>query len=470
MKQFTKDGKIGFRSDWRDAVILAAQFDAVDTFCGSDGSHAGEGYELGVMKDGKWGLIHNLTGDWITPCTWEAVGCFQYGLAKVKWCGKWGFINRAGVVVTYCRWDEIEPFVCHGTVARAWRNGKANYILRDGTVMFDVNSKFKDLQFDAVETFYDPDYWYVDYGELSRGGHPGIGYEMGVLKDGKWGLINIRSEEWITPCRWESIGCFEGGLARVKQNGKWGFLNTKGELVIPCLWKEAETFRYFRKQIRVKRDGKYGYLDMDGKEILACEWDAVGKYDAKWMSVKRDGIWYVRDEKGNLFAPGEKETLFVFRQGMTLIQDDGAWGLMDREGREVIACEWDAVERLPEDVNGLPWEKDKDIYSWKSRRAYPTKLVKVRKNGKWGIYDLTGKECYPCTLDKIWRFRNGTAKICEDGKWGLIDEHGRIITPCQWQYVDDYRGEEAAVKRENHWGAIDRNGDLVRPCTYFVGL
>lgn len=348
---------------------------------------------------------------------------------------------------------------------------------KDGKIGFRSDRRDEvilEAQFDAVDTFYDPDYWYVDYGELCRGRHPGTGWEYGVLMDGRWGLVHRREERWITPCQWEAVSYFKNGLARVKRDGKWGFIDMEGNLVMPCQWDEIavpDYCKYWSKcEYRVKRDGKYGYLDMDGKEILTCEWDAVGKYDAKWMTVKRDGIWNVRDGEGNLLAPGEKETLFVFHEGMTLIQDDAGWGLVDREGREVIACEWDAVERLPEDVNGLPWEKDKDICSWKSQREYPTKLVKVRKKGKWGIFDLTGRECYPCTLDKVWRFRNGTAKICEDGKWGLIDEQGRVITPCQWQYVDYYRGEEAAVKRENHWGAIDRNGDLIRPCTYYVGL
>ena len=131
MRPFTENGKIGF-VDGLDRMVLEAQFDAVDTFYDPNSKredhHAGEGYEWAVRKNGEWGLIHNRTGRWITPCTWEAVSCFQYGLAKVKWCGRWGFINRAGVVVTYCQWDEIEPFTCHGTVARARRDGKVHYI------------------------------------------------------------------------------------------------------------------------------------------------------------------------------------------------------------------------------------------------------------------------------------------------------------------------------------------------------
>ena len=474
MKQFTKDGKIGFQSDWRDEVILEAQFDAVNTFCGPDGRHAGEGREWGVLKDGKWGLIDNWFGRWITPCTWEAVDCFRYGLAKVKWGGKWGFINRSGWVVTDCRWDEIEPFAAYGTTARAWRDGKVNYILTGGAVLFDEHSIFRDEQFDAVDTFYDPNHWHLDYGELSMGGHPGKGYEMGVLKNGKWGLINRREGQWITPCQWEAVSYFKNDLARVKRDGKWGFINTEGKLVSPCCWDEVvipDYCKYWAHNVfRVKRDGKYGYLGSHARELIPCEWDAQGLYDENWTAVKRNGIWYLRNESGNLSAPGEHKGKLVFFEGLAVIYDGFAYGLINGEGREIVPCQWDTVERLPEDVNGLPWNKDEKIYSWDSPRKYPVRLVKVRKKKKWGIYDLSGKECCPCTLDKVWRFRNGVAKICENGKWGLIDEQGRIITPCKWEYVDYFRSEEAAVRLDGHWGAIDRSGNLVRPCTHFVGL
>lgn len=477
MKQFTQNGKIGFM-DYRGQVILEAQFDAVDTFYDPNSKrqdhYADEDYEWAVLKDGKWGLIDNRTGSWITPCTWEAVSCFQYGLAKVKWAGRWGFINRVGTVVTYCQWDELEPFTSEGTVARAKRDGKVNYIRPGGAVLFEDSSIFKDLQFDAVDTFYDPNLLDWDYGEVCRGGYAGAGWEYGVLKDGKWGLIHWRERRWVTPCQWEAVSYFKNGLARVKRDGKWGFIDTEGNLVVPCQWDEIEVPDYCRYwsyfQFRAKRDGKYGYLDRNGREILTCEWDAVGRYDTEWMTVKQDGMWYVRNAEGKLFTPGEKENLFVFHEGLALIQDDTAYGLIDREGREVISCEWDAVGRLPEDVNGLPWKKDDKISSWTSLREYPTKLVKVRKNGKWGIYDLNGKECYSCNLDKIWRFQDGMAKICEDGKWGLMDEQGHMITPCQWEYIDYFRGETAAVRQNKHWGTIDRKGNLVHPCTHYVGL
>jgi hypothetical protein len=184
-----------------------------------------------------------------------------------------------------------------------------------------------------------------------------------------------------------------------------------------------------------------------------------------------DGLWGYENAEGKLVIPCEWERASGFNNGLARVRNsEKKYGFINQRGESVIPCEWDAVGRLPENVNGLPWKRDDKIFSWTSLREYPTKLIKVRKNGKWGLYDLNGKECYSCTLDKIWRFQDGMAKICEDGKWGLMDEQGHMITPCQWEYIDYFRGETAAVRQNKHWGTIDRKGNLVHPCTHYVGL
>lgn len=340
-------------------------------------------------------------------------------------------------------------------------NGKIGFMDYRGQVILEA-------QFDAVNTFYDPNYYYMEYGEIYQGGHPGMGWEWAVLKDGKWGLIHSRTGQWITPCTWEAVEYFQNGFAKVKWCGKWGLIDRTGSVVVYCKWDEVHVFSYGR-MICVKRDGRYGCMDTQGKELLPCEWDAVGfHYNEKYLMVKRDSRWYLRDKEGNLNVPGEEQ--LVFHGNFATIHDGFGYGLIDREGREIVACQWESIERVPENVGGYPWKRNAFIRLWLNRTEYPYKLIKVRKKRKWGIYDLNGKECHPCTLDKIWRSQNGVIKISQEGKWGLMDEQGSMITPCQWEYVDYFRGETAAVKQNKHWGTIDRNGNLVHPCTHFVGV
>lgn len=348
------------------------------------------------------------------------------------------------------------------TMKQFTQNGKIGFADTLGRVILEP-------QFDAVDTFYDPNYCWCEYGEYHKGGHPGSGYEIAAQKDGKWGLIDRRNGQWITRCNWEAVGYFKYGRAKVKWCGKWGFINTAGEVVVFCRWEEVEPFAW-GGTARVKLGGKYGYVDQDGNVLVPCEWDAVGNYDAHWVNVKRGGRWYVRSSEGSLFAPGEGKGNLVFHQGFAEVYDGSGHGLIDEEGREAIACQWDEIGRVARNVGGYPWKRNYFIRFWYNRTEYPYQLIKVKKNGKWGIYDLNGKECHPCTLDKIWRIDRGVAKICQDGKWGLIDETGRVITPCRWEYVDYFRDGKAAVRLDRKWGTIDRAGNPVHPCTCFVGL
>lgn len=477
MKYIKKDNQFFFCSD-RGELIPELVFDEMDTFGHAEYPaqeneeprrfpRTGECSECGVMQQGKWGLINSRSGKWITPCTWEAVSGFCNGLARVKWCGKWGLINRNGIVVNYCRWDEIELFRDYSAVVRVKQDGKYGYYLQDAYNRYGEESVFRDMVFDDVDTFFDPD-WY-DWGSI--GSYGGVFGDIGVRKDGKWGLVDMVRNRWITPCQWEAVGCFRNNaIAKVKQNGKWGFVDRSGALVRPCQWDEIDRYDCFSKAIRVRQGDKYGYLDKVGGDLLGCEYDAVGEYDAACTLVKQAGKWYAVEHGCRRDISERKTEKLVFHHGLAKIYDCQGYGLMDETGHERLSCGWDAVERVPPNLNGFKWRKDPDIYDWSGKTQFPAKLIRVKKNGKWGLYDLDGRECYPCTLDKIWRFEQGVAKICENRKWGLIDEEGHIVTPCKWEYVYRFRGDTAAVRLDGKWGSIDRSGELVEPCTRDIGI
>ena len=265
------------------------------------------------------------------------------------------------------------------TMKQFTQNGKIGFADTLGRVILEP-------QFDAVDTFYDPNYCWCEYGEYHKGGHPGSGYEIAVQKDGKWGLIDRRNGQWITRCNWEAVGYFKYGRAKVKWCGKWGFINTAGVVFLFCRWEEVEPFAW-GGTARVKLGGKYGYVDQDGNVLVPCEWDAVGNYDAHWVNVKRGGRWYVRSSEGSLFAPGEGKGNLVFHQGFAEVYDGSGHGLIDEEGREAIACQWDEIGRVARNVGGYPWKRNYFIRFWYNRTEYPYQLIKVKKNGKWGIYD-----------------------------------------------------------------------------------
>ena len=57
----------------------------------------------------KYCKFINTRGEFVTN-SFDDARSFQEGLAAVKVCGRWGFINTHGEIVCQCKWDEVKDF------------------------------------------------------------------------------------------------------------------------------------------------------------------------------------------------------------------------------------------------------------------------------------------------------------------------------------------------------------------------
>mgnify|MGYP001463549908 CR=1 FL=1 len=48
------------------------------------------------------------------------------------------------------------------------------------------------------------------------------------------------------------------------------------------------------------------------------------------------------------------------------------------------------------------------------------RLAEVKKNGKWGLIDATGKEVVPCIYEATYYFLAGSVRVQKNGKWKTI--------------------------------------------------
>jgi hypothetical protein len=53
----------------------------------------------------------------------------------------------------------------------------------------------------------------------------------------KYGFVSFNSGEEITPFKYDGIGEFDNGLARVRLNDKWGFVDKTGKEVTPIKYE-----------------------------------------------------------------------------------------------------------------------------------------------------------------------------------------------------------------------------------------
>ena len=90
-------------------------------------------------------------------------------------------------------------------------------------------------------------------------------------------------------------------------------------------------------------------------------------------------------------------------------------------------------------------------------------LALVRKNGKWGYINTSGKLVIPCKYNPAWSFtKNGLAAVCQNGKCGFINQKGKVIIPLMYDDAK-YFGKDgtARVKLNGEIFYIDGDGNKI---------
>lgn len=133
-----------------------------------------------------------------------------------------------------------------------------------------------------------------------------------------------------------------------------------------------------------------------------------------------------------------------FSEGLAGIKKDGKWGFIDRTGKEVISCCFGDVRNFS---HGLA----ASIYMW-----------------GWSFINKTGTKAIPFTYDYVSDFFQGLAKVRRNGKYGFINKSGAIVIPCtnDYFYVSDFSEGLALVKKDGKYGFIDKTGKEIIPCRY----
>ncbi len=160
---------------------------------------------------------------------------FSEGLALVKKGGKYGYVDKAGVVKVPCEYDDIGSF--SEGLARVKKGGKWGFVDKVGTVKVPIE--------------------YDDAGKFSEG-------LAKVNKGEKYGFVDKNGEVQI-PIEYDFAGVFSEGLAAVKKGGKWGYVDENGTEEIPFEYDYAWSFSNGRAWI--EKDGKQFRVDKEGKRV-----------------------------------------------------------------------------------------------------------------------------------------------------------------------------------------------------------
>lgn len=176
----------------------------------------------------------------------------------VEYKSLYGVMNSNGELVIPCEWDFIYDY--SGYTREYYKLEKGNLtIFKD----FSGNTIFNNKS-ECYNNIVSIDEYVVS-----------IPNSAAAEKDGKYGIINFKTDENIIPFEYDDCcDFFYPNLARVKKNNLYGFINIKNKTVIPIEYEFAD-FRFNSGLCLVKKDGKYGFIDKKNNIVIPLKYGSA---------------------------------------------------------------------------------------------------------------------------------------------------------------------------------------------------
>lgn len=238
---------------------------------------------------------------------------FSEGLAMVMINGKYGFINKLGMVVIDAKYDD--RLVYYGFsegLAAVSLKGKYGFINKKGD--FVVDPKYEDAH------------------RFSDG--------LAAVKiDDKWGFINRFGDMIIQP-KYREAGLFKDGLINVgvvKNGGLYyyGFINKSGKMVVDPQYEWAIPFSEGLAAV-AKHGGNFGYIDNSGKLVINSRFYSAGRFSEGLAWVRINGQYGFIDRTGQIVIEPQFEWCYGFSHGLANVQKGGKWCYIDKTGKVVF--------------------------------------------------------------------------------------------------------------------------------------
>jgi len=262
-------------------------------------------------------------------------------------------------------------------------------------------------------------------------------------------------------------------LLAICENGKWGYMDSTGKTVVPCKFDGVYTYGtidFTSGMVPVKVDKKWGYADAMGNLLIAAQYSDADEYKNGLAHVEESDDEYsftggkvsYLDETGkNIVADADYELITglfgaaYFSDGLLRVKKDGKYGFIDKTGKIIIRCTFNYAEDFHEGYAvGKMGEKDKYGY--------------INKKGLWAIQPQ---------YTQANKFYDGIAIVTIEGgkKYSFIDKTGKITGSTDLDlstsslfssYSLSFSGGYVEFKQNDKRGLIDKTGKIIAPAIY----
>lgn len=202
--------------------------------------------------------------------------------------------------------------------------------------------------------------------------------------------------------------------------------------------------------------------------ILTKDKEQVKITSKDYVVIFQNNKWGVMDSNGNqvidpsyqemITIPNKKEDVFLCIYDVNYQTGEYKTKALNSKNEEILT-QYEQVEAISnQDANQNVWYEDK--------------AIKVKKDGKYGIINLEGKELTPCQYDNISAIEEmkNALKVAKDGKEGILNNEGKEILPMQYTEITSLgkdNKEGFIVKGENgKYGIVNYSNEPVIEAKY----
>lgn len=187
----------------------------------------------------------------------------------------------------------------------------------------------------------------------------------------------------------------------------------------------------------------------------------------KYFSAFKDGKWGVIDSDGNtvidlvyqemIIIPDEKEDVFLCTYDVDYATGGYKTKVLNSKNEEILTG-YDKIEAIANKDEGSLW--------------YEADVLKVQKDGKYGLVNFKGKEILPVEYDNIESILGikNALKIKKDGKYGIANNEGKIVIKPQYleiaQLGKDNKSGYIVEDDNQKYGIVDYSDNVILQCEY----
>ena len=501
----SRDGKWGLLNDWADWITESTAYEDVDiSNAPSSFVFSKDGYKYLFKRGGEcYGPYSVIQKGYLND--WVLIGEATYSIISPKSVieGEVGTNNDNFSIEMLDKSDSL----CGTYLIKKGIDNSSQLVYSDGRFL-ETNHKYRT---EDIRTF-----WNQLTDEIQK---PlikeilkeaiNITYpQLAFVKSGeKWGAINTAGKI-IVPFKYDSFlfhsghFYFQDGVAIIQsKDNKFVILDSKGNEITPC-YDYIECGSGWPALVH---DGDYfGFVDKNGRQIVPIKYTYATCFNDGFSVVfSEDGSAIINENGEIVLYPKEKgyevaNSIFIqdrkgFSSGLLLVIKDGKVGYINTEGTVVIPFMYDwgtpfwgdyALVRTSDRIgyinrNGKELEVTFTKYSEEKGNEYatallndyvkgnkPSKLLKVKKEGRWGCVNENGDVVVPFKYEEVGESTEGMTIVKNNGKYGFVNSVGSQIVQCIYDDVFPFEYGRALVHKDGACGVINKNGTLIVPCKY----